>query len=268
MARKNNDWLIPALLIGLLAGVSAWKVSQVQADTRVQLAEYFASDGQRELRPFGEKYGPAKFSENYEEWFIRDFFNDRREGVFLDVGAHHHQNQNNTFFLEKELNWSGLAIDALEEFADGYKTHRPRTKFIAMFASDVGDATVQLFVPDANKLVASSNHDFTAARGGPGTERVVPTTTLNSALEQAGISSIDFMTMDIELSEPKALAGFDIDRYQPALVCIEAHPEVRQAILDYFAAHRYSVVGKYLRADSKNLYFQAPNARAVSNDTH
>jgi FkbM family methyltransferase len=268
MALKQNDWLIPALLVGLLAGVSGWKLAQIQADKRVQLAAYLASDGQRELQPYAEKYGPAKFSENYEEWFIRDFFNDRREGVFLDVGAHHHQNQSNTFFLEKELNWSGLAIDALEEFADGYKTHRPRTKFIAMFASDVGNATAELFVPDANKLVASSDHNFTATRGGPGTKREVPTTTLSAALEQAGIASIDFMNMDIELSEPKALAGFDIDRYQPALVCIEAHPEVRQAILDYFAAHRYSVVAKYLRADSKNLYFQAPNARAVTNGTH
>jgi hypothetical protein len=51
------------------------------------------------------------------------------------------------------------------------------------------------------------------------------------------------------------LAGFDIDRFQPTFVCIEAHPEVRQAILDYFAEHRYVLVGKYLRIDQKNLYF-------------
>jgi hypothetical protein len=61
--------------------------------------------------------------------------------------------------------------------------------------------------------------------------------------------------MDIELSEPKALAGFDIRRFKPQLVCIEAHPEVRQQILDYFAANRYVIIGKYLRADDKNLYF-------------
>ena len=61
--------------------------------------------------------------------------------------------------------------------------------------------------------------------------------------------------MDIELSEPKALAGFTIERFKPELVCIEAHPEVRQQILDYFARHQYVVVAKYLRADDKNLYF-------------
>ena len=42
---------------------------------------------------------------------------------------------------------------------------------------------------------------------------------------------------------------------RPALVCVEAHPDVRQEILDYFTRHGYTVVGKYLRMDPKNLYF-------------
>jgi hypothetical protein len=37
---------------------------------------------------------------------------------------------------------------------------------------------------------------------------------------------------------------------------VEANPEVRQQILDYFARHHYTVIGKYLRADPKNLYFR------------
>lgn len=36
--------------------------------------------------------------------------------------------------------------------------------------------------------------------------------------------------MDLELHEAAALAGFDIQRFRPALVCIEGHPEVRQQI--------------------------------------
>jgi hypothetical protein len=38
-------------------------------------------------------------------------------------------------------------------------------------------------------------------------------------------------------------------------VCIEAHSEVRQQILDYFARNGYVIVGKYLPADEHNLYF-------------
>ena len=106
--------------------------------------------------------------------------------------------------------------------------------------------------------MASSNPEFARRVGGnEGVKATdVPTTTLNDVLDQAGLSRIDFLSMDIELAEPKALGGFDIDRFQPSLVCIEASPEVRQNILDYFAKHRYVLVGKYLRVDAHNLYFK------------
>ena len=61
--------------------------------------------------------------------------------------------------------------------------------------------------------------------------------------------------MDIELHEPQALKGFDIERFRPALVCIEGLLPVRQQILDYFAGHGYVLLGRYLRADLQNLYF-------------
>ena len=107
-----------------------------------------------------------------------------------------------------------------------------------MFASDRADDTAELFVPRENQFVASASQSSTERESGgdKGASRKVPTTTLNRVLEKAGLTKIDFLNMDIELSEPKALAGFDIDRYQPELVCIEAQPETRQQILDDIAA--------------------------------
>jgi FkbM family methyltransferase len=207
------------------------------------------------VEALGAQYGPSRFSEHNEEWIIRDHFQDRREGIFLDVGANHYKNYSNTYFLETALGWSGVAVDALEEFAAEYQAHRPRTRFVAMFASDVADSSVRFFAAE-NNLVSSSDPEFVKRYGSTGKQREVPTTTLNAVLDQAHIERVDFLTMDIELAEPKALAGFDVLRFRPALVCIEAHPEVRQQILDYFARNRYTVVGKYLRADSHNLYFR------------
>ena len=71
---------------------------------------------------------------------------------------------------------------------------------------------------------------------------------------------MDLLNLDIELAEPKALAGFDIERWKPELVCVEAHQYVRQQILDYMHAHRYVLVGKYLRVDGMNLYFMPAGA--------
>jgi hypothetical protein len=85
--------------------------------------------------------------------------------------------------------------------------------------------------------------------------REVPTITLDDLLAAEHVAAIDFLSIDIELAEPQALAGLTIGRFKPRLVCIEAHPEVRQRILDYFAANGYVVVAKYLRVDDDNLWF-------------
>jgi FkbM family methyltransferase len=204
---------------------------------------------------FKNTYGPARNSEHAEEWLVRDFFRDKRDGVFVDVGSYHYQHFSNTYHLEHALGWSGVAIDAQEEFAADYARHRPRTKFYSFFVSDKSDELESLFVPEGNKLVASSNKNFSDRYDRTGRERKVRTITLDDLLDRAGVAKIDFLTMDIELAEPKALAGFDIARFRPGLVCVEAHPDIRQQLLDYFSDRHYRVVARYLRADRFNLWF-------------
>jgi hypothetical protein len=112
-----------------------------------------------------------------------------------------------------------------------------------------------MYVLDKNTQSSSGSRQF-AERSGDKSQTVeVRTITLNDLLDSERVTRIDYMSMDIELWEPKALAGFDIDRFRPQLVCIEVHHEVRQQIIDYFARHRYVVVGKYVHADIGNLYF-------------
>jgi FkbM family methyltransferase len=201
------------------------------------------------------KYGPAKNSYGPEEWIVRDFFQDKRGGVFLDVGANDYKVTSNTYYLETHLNWSGVAVEANQAFAADYQKYRPRTKFLSFFVSDTSNERAKMYVLEKNSQIASGRKSFTEQHGGKAREIEVPTITLNDLLDAEKVATIDYLSIDIELWEPKALAGFDIERFRPQLACIEAHPEVRQQILDYFARHRYVLVGKYLRADPNNLYF-------------
>ena len=251
--------LIGAYLVVATLMVTVYQLAPAVSNVTLTTAgeeALFLLRSREELAPIASKFGPNHSSRYVEEWIIRDYFQDRRDGVFLDVGANHYQRESNTYFLETALNWSGLAIDALPEFGPEYATHRPRTKFAAMFASDKDGDTVTLFEPEDQKRLTSVSEAFTAQKGERGKPRTVPTATLNTLLRQAGIGRIDFLSMDIEVSEPKALAGFDIDTYQPSFVCIEVHPEVRQQIFDYFALHGYVLEGKYLRIDPTNVYFR------------
>jgi FkbM family methyltransferase len=208
-----------------------------------------------ELEYFRERYGPDRFTEREEEWLIRDYFQDRRGGVFVDVGANHYQQTSKTYYLESRLGWSGIAIEPQTEFQADYATHRPRTKFFPFFVSDTSNDTARLYVIKRASTVASSDEAFVKQFGQPDDVRDVPTITLNDLLAAEGVTKIDFLSMDIELHEPQALKGFDIQRFKPALVAIEGLLPVRQQILDYFARNGYVLLGKYMWVDRENMYF-------------
>ena len=249
MARRRVDLVELALIVvlTLVAGIAVGSRYVAPIYNRFR-----ASRG--ELDTLSARYGPDRASSHEEEYFVRDFFRDRRDGVFLDVGAGDYREGSNTYFLERQLGWSGIAVDALAQFGADYARFRPHTKFFALFVSDVSGAKARLSV-GTNTELSSGDARFTRAYSPIAGTTNVPTVTLNQLLDDHGIRHLDFVSMDIELSEPKALAGFDIERFRPALLVVEDHPEVRQAILDYFQAHQYVAVGRYLRADPQNLWF-------------
>jgi FkbM family methyltransferase len=208
-----------------------------------------------ELQTLRTKYGPERHSQFAEEWVVRDFFNDERGGVFVDVGANDYKRFSNTYYLETKLGWSGLAIEPQTKFAADYVKYRPRTRFVPLLVSDVSDREAELYVPRSNDLVASGSAEFAKAWGSPTDTLVTKSITLDELLNRTGVSNVDFLSMDIELGEPAALAGFSIEKVRPRLVCVEAHPAVRQKTLNYFARHGYVLVGKYWRADGHNFWF-------------
>jgi FkbM family methyltransferase len=264
MSTRWSFNLVELALIGVLIGALAYAAGRYRTELRLQP---FLSTGTVEAQALADRYGPSRNSRYAEEWIVRDYFQDMRDGVFVDVGANHHQRDSNTYYLETALGWSGLAIEPQERFAAGYASARPRTIFVPLFVSDVSNSRAVLYVDRRNDLTASSNKTFVAAEGGTD---IVPqeanTTTLDDILMRSKISRIDFLSMDIELHEPAALKGFTIETYLPRLVGIEAHPQVRQEILDYFGRHGYVVIGKYLRVDSENLWFQPAAREAGSSE--
>jgi len=237
-----------ALVLALLAGAVAFVFSK-RAVTQYPVQSAY------EMAGFRQRYGPDHFSEREEEWMIRDFFQDRRGGFFVDVGANHFKTASKTYYLESKLGWSGLAIEPQREFEAEYARYRPRTKFFPFFVSDASNATARLYILKGMSQVASSDPAFVKRFGTPDEARDVPTITLTDLLTTERVPHIDFLSMDIELHEPQALKGFDIDRFKPSLVCVEGLLPVRQQILDYFARHGYVLVGKYMWVDLENMYF-------------
>lgn len=204
--------------------------------------------------------GEPLYSQHKEELIIRDFFHDRREGFFLDVGCATPIRDSNTYYLEKHLGWSGIAVDGLPEYQSSWERRRPKSKFFNYLVTDHAD-TVEPFYRSELPGISSIRKPV---KGPAGNERAfeeiqVPTITLTRLLEENQISRIDLLSIDIEGAEPLALAGLDIDRFHPELAVIEAKPANREAIVRYFAEHGYEQIERYLEHDPVNYYF-APKA--------
>ena len=201
-----------------------------------------------------KKYGSKHFSQNDEELIIRDFFQDKRNGVFVDIGANHYRINSTTYYLERDLGWNGIAVDAICDFKREYELYRKNTLFYCFYISDRSDDMIDFYVNEQNKRISTGVQGL-AIKKGTFVKVKIATITLNDLLARTGLAHFDLLSMDIELSEPAALAGFDIQKYHPALVCIEAHNEVCRQILEYFAKNNYLRIGKYDGLDPLNEYF-------------
>ena len=213
--------------------------------------------------------GTKRYSQHDEELIIRDFFQDKRDGFFLDVGAADPVQNSTTYYLEKHLGWHGIAVDALPQYGPRWARLRPRSTFVSYAVTDHSGDTMT-FYQHAWSEVSSISKEYAARFGGE--EKLTPidvqTITLNDVLDSHGIKKIDHLTMDIEGAELLALAGFDIQRFKPDLVCIEAYSQGKvgaKAIRNFFEGNGYGIVKEYRPNTLANWYFAPIAEIAASN---
>ena len=232
--------VIPGLVFALAIGVAG--CFEKNEDKKLKFDKNAVGDLLKNYKQHEKHYSQVN-----EEFIIRDFFRDRRDGVFLDVGCADALHFSTTAYLEKHLGWSGIGVDALSEWAPGYAQHRPRTKFHNYLVTNASGAKTTFY--RSREPTLSSIKEYRVKKFGKFTEMVVESITLDDLLAKEGVAKLDFVSIDIEDAEPEALEGFDIQRFQPELVCIEAHKPVRQAILAYFRKHGYERIEVYRKYD-------------------
>jgi len=199
--------------------------------------------------------GTKLYSQGNEELIIRDFFQDQRGGFFVDVGCAWPVRNSTTNYLEKHLGWSGIGVDGLPDYGPWWVESRPRSKFFNFIVTDHSGEPESFYRAGWPGMSSTQKGRKFGSREVKQTELKVPTTTLNDLLVKNGVERIDFLSMDIEGAEPRALAGFDIRKYAPKLVCIEAGGAVRHQLLEYFEKNDYERIDRYLEHDSSNWYF-------------
>jgi len=192
-----------------------------------------------------------------EELIIRDFFQDRKDGFFVDVGCAWPIKSNNTYYLEKHLEWRGVGIDALSDYAPEWKEKRPNSKFLNFLITESSGGS-GTFYKSESLGISSTDRNHAAGKNFNAslkTEEIhVPMTSLNNLLDREGIKKIDLLSIDIEGHELAALAGLDLERFSPDLIVTEAF-DIKDAVKKYLNEHGYQQIQRYVPFDEVNAYF-------------
>lgn len=151
------------------------------------------------------------------------------DGVFVEAGAHDGYTQSNTYYLERWRGWTGVLVEPVPQLRARCIRHRPQATVIegALVGPDFSGESVELELGDLMSTTVSTANAELAANGRARSIEV-PARTLSSILDDAGLTKIDLIALDLEGAELDAIAGLDLDRHQARYILVEALERDRQ----------------------------------------
>ena len=72
-----------------------------------------------------------------QDKFVVSVLKNKQNGYFLEIGSNHPQLINNTYVLEKELNWKGIMVEYDQSWIPLYKLERPNSSYIINDATQI-----------------------------------------------------------------------------------------------------------------------------------
>jgi len=163
------------------------------------------------------------YAQNLEDHTLACAFAGKRDGFYVDVGAGHPVADNVTcwFYLQ---GWRGLVVEPQDDLAALYAHVRPRD---IVWRGLAGRSTSFADFHLVERLHGFSTMDARAADAAKDfgvdyrTLRM-PVTTLDELCARWDVTQIDVLKIDVEGAEGEVLAGLDLARLRPAVICAEA----------------------------------------------
>ena len=161
---------------------------------------------------------------NNEDTAILNYFKDRKNGFYVDVGCYHPIHRNNTHLLHTQ-NWSGVNIDTSKFSIDLFNFMRPKDLNYNCAISDKNENIKLFYQKDLSQLSTIEKSQAESVFQGEIKEKEINAFTLDEILSRDKYkdSKIDLLDIDVEGADLKVLRGLSFDKFKPELVCVEIH---------------------------------------------
>jgi FkbM family methyltransferase len=163
------------------------------------------------------------YAQNLEDYHLDLVFGEQPTGTYVDVGGGHPVADNVSFWFYLK-GWRGLVVEPQETLAGIYAGIRPRDHTVSCLAGrSAGE--VDFHVVERMHGFSTTVRENAASASGMGAAVTTvrkPVRTLAELCAEAGLTSIDFLKIDVEGAEADVIAGMDFARLRPRVVVVEA----------------------------------------------
>ena len=175
-----------------------------------------------------------------EDTAVLNYFKDKKNGFYVDVGCYHPIHRNNTYLLHKK-NWSGINIDTSQFSIDLFNHMRPKDLNYNYAISNRNEIIKLFYQKELSQLSTTERDQAETVFQGNIKEKEIQAFTLDEILnrERYKNTKIDFLDIDVEGADLKVLEGLSFDKFKPELVCIEIHTiEIKQSDIYKFLINK------------------------------
>ena len=164
----------------------------------------------------------GSFSQKGEDMTIDWLCRSRSKGVYVDIGAFHPTQHNNTykFYLK---GWTGINIEPHPLQFNKFIKDRPKDINLNIGISDhKGQMIFHMFSPSALSTFSTTEANRYQRIGYTETsQNRIAVSTLKEIFDKYIKKNIDFMSIDVEGMELQVLKGNNWVKYKPKIICIE-----------------------------------------------
>lgn len=176
----------------------------------------------------------AGYSQFGQDQFVKEnFFIDKKDGIFVDIGAHDGKTINNTFMFEQN-GWKGICIEPMELIFEKLIRNRSCT-CIQGCISDISGPQEFLHVISGNlhvEMLSGLASKYTPEHrqrverelkrtGGKLEVIMVQCYLLHAILDEHHIDQIDYLSIDTEGGELDILKTIDFNRVTITVIDVE-----------------------------------------------
>ncbi len=167
---------------------------------------------------FFSQAGQDKIIKNY-------FFQNKKNGFFIEIGAYDGIIGSNCYHFEKFLNWEGIAIEPSQIQYDKLKNNRTCKTINKAISNDKKDVEFLEVIEGLTQMSGINNENYTAIEAIKKSEKSktkiskITTTTFDE--EITSNTEIDYLSIDIEGGELDLLKSIDFNKYSIKIVSVE-----------------------------------------------